>query len=56
SIENAPVEPTKGKAVEKVGAEVGQSKKMVPQGEAEEFLKIIPSRVASCRATKNAQA
>ncbi|MCI80585.1 hypothetical protein A2U01_0101856, partial [Trifolium medium] len=41
SIVSAPAEPTKGKAVEGVGMEVGQSKKMVPQGEAEEFLRII---------------
>ncbi|MCI96737.1 hypothetical protein A2U01_0118037, partial [Trifolium medium] len=40
SVASAPVEPTKGKAVEG-GIKVGQSKKMVPQGEAEEFLRII---------------
>ncbi|GAU44257.1 hypothetical protein TSUD_400030, partial [Trifolium subterraneum] len=41
SAANAPVEPLKRKAVEEFGMEVRQSKKMAPQEDAEEFLRII---------------
>jgi hypothetical protein len=35
------VEPVKGKSIEEVGIGVGLSKKTIPQGDAEEFLRII---------------
>ncbi|GAU28982.1 hypothetical protein TSUD_391830 [Trifolium subterraneum] len=41
SAANAPVEPLKRKAVEEFGMEVRQSKKMAPQEDVEEFLRII---------------
>jgi hypothetical protein len=35
------VEPVKGKSIEEVGVGAGSSKKAIPQGDAEEFLRII---------------